>query len=374
MNKLQQLHELGQSTWLNFLNRPFIQSGELRSHMTDGIQGFTANAANFDAILTTTEEYDKAIWEQVRAGVPAPRIHNEIIIQDLQIAADIMHDVYQESDGLEGYVSLELNPVLMHDSVNTVAEVTHLESVINRPNAMVEVPATPAGIEAVRHLTKDGVSVNITHVFSVDVYEQAAKSYLEGLKIFLDTHSVWRFVPVSVVSFSLSPIDEMVDPLLTEKEKPEMLGKTAVSLAKLLYQNCQHIFSGPDWEKLAKQGACILRPKWSRTKTRSASYPKTYYLEELIGPDTVTTFSAETLPAFMEHGIVAPTLTMRIEQAQEHMRQLSLLGIDIDAIAQQLQQNYLQASEEQFQVITQHVGHKREALESKWANAATHPA
>ncbi|MBE2222273.1 MAG: transaldolase, partial [Anaerolineae bacterium] len=334
MNKLQQLHELGQSTWLNTLNRPFIQSGELRTRIADGIQGFTANAANFDSILTTTTAYDKAIWEQVRAGMPAPRIHNELIVQDLQIAADSMHDVYQQSDGLEGYVCLELNPALMHDAVNTVAEVTHLETVINRPNAMVEVPATPAGIDAVKHLTKDGVSVNLTHVFSVAVYEQAAQAYLEGLEIFLDTHSVWRFVPVSVVSFSLSPIDEAVDPLLLEKGKTKLLGKTAVSLAKLLYNNSKHIFSGSDWEKLAKQGGCILRPKWSRTTPRGTAYPKRYYLEALIGSDTVTTFSNETLPDFMAHGSIAPSLTTRVDEAQEHMRQLNLLGIDIDAIAQ----------------------------------------
>ena len=374
MNKLQQLHELGQSTWLNYLNRPFLQSGELRLRIADGIQGFTANAANFDSTLTTTTDYDKAIWEQVRAGVPAPRIHHELIIQDVQIAADCLHEVYQESDGLEGYVSLELNPSLMHDSVNTVAEVTHLEAVINQPNAMVEVPATPAGIAAVKQLTKDGVSINITHVFSVDVYEQAAKAYLAGLEIFLETHSVWRFVPVSVVSFSLAPIDEAVDPLLAEKGRPEMLGKTAVSLAKLLYNNSRHIFSGSDWEKLAKQGGCILRPKWSRTTPRGTAYPKLYYLEKLIGPDTVTTFSIETLTAFMERGIVAPTLTTQIEQAQAHMRQLNLLGIDIDAIAQTLQKEYLQASEKQFQLITQHISRKREELELTWQQAAAHPA
>jgi transaldolase len=363
MNKLQQLHEVGQSTWLNTLNRPFIQSGELRSWMIEGVQGFTANAANFDTILTSTEEYDKAIWEQVRAGIPAPRIHSELIIRDVQVAADTMHDVYQESDGLEGYVSLELNPRLMHDAVNTVAEVTHLETVINRPNAMVEVPATPAGIQAVKHLTKDGVSINITHVFSVDAYAQAAKAYLEGLEVFLDTHSVWRFVPVSVVSFSLSPIDEAVDPLLKEKGKKELLGKTAVSLAKLLYNICHHTFSGPQWEKLDRQSACVLRPKWTRTTPHDPAYPKLYYLEKLIGPDTVTTFSTKTLEAFLERGVVVPTLTRQVEQAQEHLRQLSLLGIDMDVIAQELQQEYLQASEKQFQSITRHISRKREALE-----------
>jgi len=372
MNKLQQLHKLGQSPWLNYLNRPFIQSGKLRQHMDEGIQGFTANATSFDDVLSLTPDYDQAIWEQVRAGVPAPQIHSKLIIDDIQVAADCMHDVYQKSDGLEGYVSLELNPSLMHDEVNTVAEVTHLEAVINQPNAMVEVPATPAGIAAIKHLTKDGVSLNITHVFSVDVYEQAAKAYIEGLKIFLDTHSVWRFVPVSVVSFSVSPIDEFVDPMLGDKGKPELLGKTAVSLAKLLYQRCQRIFSGAEWEKLAKKGGCILRPKWSRTTPQNPAFPATYYLEELIGADTVTTFSMVTLPVFMQNGIVTPTLMTQIEPAYEHIRQLDLLGIDVEIVAQKLQQEYLQASEKQFQLITQHISRKRDALELSWQEEKMH--
>ncbi len=369
MNKLQQLHELGQSAWLNNLNRPFIQSGELRQHMEEGIQGFTANAANFDTILTTTSDYDEAIWEQVRAGIPAPQIHQKLIVDDIQVAANCMHDVYQESDGLEGYVSLELNPRLMHDQVNTVAEVTHLEAVINQPNAMVEVPATQAGLNAITHLTKDGVSINITHLFSVETYEKAAKAYIEGLEIFLDTHSVWRFVPVSVASFSLAPLDEAVDPILGDQGKPELLGKTAVSLAKLLYHRCQKIFSGSRWEKLAKQGGCILRPKWSRTTPLNPAFPATYYLEELIGPNTVTTFSMISLPVFLERGSVVSTLNNQLGQAHDHVHQLAKLGINMDEIAQSLQAEYLQASEKQFHLITQHISHKREEMELNWQPA-----
>ena len=363
MNRLQQLHELGQSTWLNYLNRPFIQSGELRTRVADGIQGFTANASLFDTILTTTTAYDEAILEQVQAGVTAPKIHDKLMIHDVQIAADIMHNIYQESDGREGYISLELNPGLMHDTVNTVAEVTHLETLINKPNSMVEVPATPAGIAAVRQLTKDGVSINITHVFSVKVYEQIAEAYLEGLKIFLDTHSVWRFVPVSVVSFSLSPIDDLVDPMLADKGKPKMLGKTAIAVAKLLYQRSQQIFSGGEWEKLARKGGAILRPKWSRATPRNPAFPETYYLEALIGENTVTTFSPKTLTAFMQHGRIAPTLITDVDAAQEHIRQLAQLDIDMESIARDLQQDYLLRSEKQFREIIQHISHKREQLE-----------
>ena len=372
MNRLQQLHELGQSTWMNYLPRPFIQSGELRNRVADGIQGFTANASIFDTTLTKTTAYDSAIWELVKEGVTAPKIFDKLIIHDVQMAADYMHSVYQKSDGLEGYISLELNPGLMHDTINTVAEVTHLETLINKPNSMVEVPATPAGVAAVKQLTKDGVSINITHIFSVDVYEQVAQAYLQGLKIFLDTHSVWRFVPVSVASFSLSPIDELVDPLLADNDKPKMLGKTAVSIAKLLYQRCQQIFSGPDWEKLAKKGGVILRPKWSRTTPRNPAFPETYYLEALIGEDTVTTFSPDTLSAFMRHGRIAPTLTTNVEAAQEHVQQMEQLGLDLNTIAIDLQQDYLLRSEKQFLEITQHISQKREKMELHGLDTAVH--
>lgn len=373
MNRLQKLHEFGQSTWLNYLNRPFIQSGELRTHVADGIQGFTANAASFDKILTTTDAYDDAIWSQIRAGVLAPQIYDKLIFYDVQIASDYMHNVYQESDGLEGYVSLELNPDLMHDTVNTVAEVIHLESVINRANAMVEVPATPAGIGAVKRLTKDGVSLNITHVFSVEIYEQVAWAYWEGLKIFLDSHSIWRFVPVSVVSFSLAPIDDAVDPLLAECGQPKMLGKTALAMAKLLYNRCRQIFSGSDWEKLAKQGGYVLRPKWSRTTPSNPAFPETYYLEALIGPDTVTTFSPASLTAFMDHGRVSQTLTDDLELAQEQADQLERLGIDMERVAQNLQEEYLKRSAKQFQLINQHISQKREELEQARQQTAVHP-
>ena len=374
MNKLQQMHDLGQSTWLNYLHRPFIQSGELRQHVADGIQGFTANATSFDTTLMTTTSYDDAVWELVRGGVPAPQIAQKLVFHDAQIAADYMHNLYEQSNGLEGFVSLELNPNLMNDTVNTVAEVTHLEAVINRANVIVEIPATPAGIEAIRLLTRDGVRINVTHIFSVDVYEQVAKAYLDGLEIFLETHSVWRFVPNSVASFSLSPIDEAVDTLLGDKGRPELLGKTAVSQAKLLYDRSQQLFSGPRWDKMAKKGGHILRPKWSRTTPRNPSYAELYYIEALIGQNCVTTFAPATLNAFGKHGKVEQTVTKDIDQAYVHMNQLALEGVDIVAVAQGLQQEYLRLSEKQFQLITQHISKKRDELELKWQQTGLHPS
>jgi transaldolase len=269
-------------------------------------------------------------------------------------------------------VSLELDPTLMHDATNTVAEVRHLEAQINRANVMVEVPATPAGIEAVKTLTRDGVSLNITHVFSVDVYERVAQAYIEGLEVFLDTHSVWRFTPTSVVSFSVSAIDEAVDPLLAERGEADLLGRTAVAQARQLVGRCQSIFSGPRWQKLARRGGRILRPKWSRTTPRNPAYADTCYIEALICPHTVTTFSLQTLAAFQEHGRVESHTASWAEQAEAHLRRVAELGLDMDTIAANLQQEYLRASEHQFQAITRRISRKREELERAWQRTATH--
>ncbi len=372
MNRLQELHELGQSTWLNYMRRSFLQSGGLRGRMADGIQGLTANAANFEATIASEADYDEAIWAQVTAGTPAPAIHRALIIHDVQVAADYMHTIYQESHGLDGYVSLELDPSLMHDAVNTVAEVRHLEAQINRANVMVEVPATPASMEAVKTLTRDGVSLNITHIFSVDVYERVAQAYIEGLELFLDTHSVWRFTPTSVASFSVSAIDEAVDPLLAERGERDLLGRTAVAQARQLYGRCQSIFSGPRWDKVARRGGRTLRPKWSRTTPRNPAYADTCYVEDLICPNSVTTFSLETLAAFLEHGRVESHTAAWPEQAENHLQRLAELGIDLDAIAARLQKEYLHASEQQFQAITRRISRKREELEKGWQRTAVH--
>lgn len=372
MTRLHQLHELGQSTWLNYMRHSFIQSGELRARMADGIQGITANAAAFEKIIAACADYDPAIRQEVAAGTPAQRIHEALMIRDVQVTADYLHAVYEESDSLDGFVSLELNPALMHDTVHTVAEVRHLENRLNRPNVMVEVPATPAGIEAIRELTRDGVCLNVTHVFSIAVYERVAQAYIEGLEIYLDSHSVWRRTPTAVASFSVSAIDTAVDPLLAAADQPALQGKTAVALARLLYTRCQEIFRGPRWDKMARRGGRILRPKWTRTTPRDFTYPDTFYVDALVGPDTVTTFSPGTLNAFLDHGQVAPALATRLDEAWRHLTRLAELGIDLDAVLDKLQANYLRGSEKRFQSLTQVVSQKRDTLESGWQRMHVH--
>ncbi|MCP5097415.1 MAG: bifunctional transaldolase/phosoglucose isomerase [Chloroflexi bacterium] len=372
MATLPQLHELGQSTWLNYLRRSFIQSGELRNHINNGIQGITANAAAFERTIKASTDYDQGIREEMAKGTPARRIHESLMIYDVQIAADSLHAVYEKSDGLDGFVSLELDPALSQDAVYTVAEVRHLEARLNRANVLVEIPATPAGIEAVRELTKDGVSINITHVFSISTYEKVAHAYINGVEEYLKSHSVWRISPTSVASISVSAIDSAADQALAAVGHPEYQGQTAIALAKVLYGRFQQIFSGPRWDAIARKGGRVLRPKWTRTTPRNFTYPDTYYADALIGQDTVTTFSPATLNAFLDHGTVANSLTDRVEDAYAHLTRLVDLNIDLGAGTEQLLRDYLIASEKRFHSLNRTMSQKRDELEREWKPIATH--
>lgn len=372
MTNLNQLHRLGQSTWLNYMRRAFIQSGELRSHIADGIQGITANASILEKTLAASTDYDSAVQEEVASGTPARRIHEELMIYDGQVAADFLHPTFESSDGLEGFVSLELDPALIHDRVSTIAAVRHLAARLNRVNVMVEVPATPAGLEAVQTLVGDGHCINITHIFSIDLYEKAAQAYIAGLEYLFTSHSMWRFTPTVVASFSLSPIDRLVDETLAALGHPELQGKSAISMAKVLHERIHEIFKGPRWEKLAQRGARVLRPKWTRTTPLNFSQPDTLYVDALIGSGTVTTFSPATLNAFLDHGTAASTLSQDLDSARDHLAQLAELGVDLDAITDQLQRDHLIASEKQFQSVIQTVMQKRESLEINRQRMVTH--
>lgn len=349
MTKLHELHSSGQSTWLNYMRRAFICSGGLRAAISQGIQGITANAAVFEDTIVNDTDYNQDIRAQVMAGTPTTRIHEALMVDDVQRAADMLHPIFEESNGLDGVASLEIDPALAHDSVSTVATIRRLLARVDRGNAMMEIPATPAGATAVQSLTADGVNINATHIFSISVFERVAQAYIAGLETYFDTHSVWRTEPTSVASFSVSPIDQVVDELLVARGRPDLQGQTAVALASLLYARYQDIFSGPRWEALAARGAWPLRPKWTRLETDSDR--GTRYLDSLIGPDTVMTFTPKTLERFLAHGRVALTLAHNLEEAEEHLAQLAQWEIDLESIAAELQRAHLEASDRQYQAL-----------------------
>lgn len=349
MNKLFALHELGQSTWLNYLNRRFIDSGELRARMEQGIQGITANAAVFEACLRDQACYDRAIYEQLTAGTPFDHIHLTLMTDDVQRAADVLRPIFQETSGLDGFASLELDPALAHDALNTIGTARSVLHHIDRDNTMVEIPGTLEGCEAFRALTWDGASLNATYLFSIGDFERAAQAYICGLESYAVTHSVYRKMPESVASFSIATVDEAVNPLLVERGLAELQNRVGLALAKVLYARYEEIFSGPRWERLARKGARPMRPKWTRLAPADPALPPTFYVDALVGPDTVLTFNQDTLDAFLAGGATGETLTTGLDEAGEVLARVAAAGIDLDEVAAALQDRYLAAAEAHYQ-------------------------
>lgn len=362
MSKLHDLHKMGQSTWLNYMRRNYITSGELRQAIADGIQGVTANAAVFAQTISQYDDYDQAISQQMAESTPYRTIHERLMTDDARRAADLLHLVYQESDSWDGYVSLEMDPALAQDAKQMVATTKHLLHGIDRANAMVEIPATLPGCDAIQTLIADCESLNITHIFTVTDFERAAQAYIAGLERLLATQSTWRILPTAVASFSVGAIDAAVDPVLRKKGRPDLCGKTAVSLAKLLYQRYRQIFSGPRWNQLARYKARPLRPKWTRITPPDPDLPLTHYANALIGTETIMTFSPETLAAFVRGGQPALTLTLDIGGAETHLDQVARAGVDLDEIVHTLQEKYLAAGEAQYQALIEAVMQRSVAL------------
>lgn len=351
MTKLHDLHNVGQSPWLNYMRRAFIISGGLRESIEQGILGITANAAVFEDTIRNDTDYDKDIRAQIMAGTPTTRIHETLMADDVQRAADLLHSIFEKTEGLDGVASLEIDPALAEDSVGTVATVRRLLTRVDRGNAMVEIPATLAGSEAIRALTADGININATHIFSVSVFERVAQAYISGLETYFRTHSVWRTAPTSVASFSISPIDRTVDEQLDALGRPDLEGKTAVAMARILYARFRDIFSGPRWQALAARGARPLRPKWTRLEASAEQRSATVYIDSLIGLDTVITFTPATLDLFLEKGLVARTLESRSDAAENHLSIIAGLGIDLEKQFEELQRAHLEAADKQYQTL-----------------------
>jgi transaldolase len=349
MTKLDSLKDIGQSSWLNYMSRPFIVSGALRESIDKGILGITANADVFEETIRNDDAYDQDIRKQVMAGTSTTRIHEALMVDDIQRAADLLHPIFEDSDGLDGVASLEINPALADDCVGIVATARQLLARVDRGNSMVEIPATMACTEAVRALTADGINVNVTHIFSVSVFERIAQAYITGLETYFDTHSVWRTTPTSAASFSISPIDKAVDERLMALDRPEYKGKTGLAMARIFYARFRDIFSGPRWKALARHGARPLRPKWTRVEVGDDGNLTLGYVESLVGPDTIVTFTPALLDLFLEKGRVATTLEGKSDDAQKHLAAIADLGIDLEELADDLQKAYLKAADKQYQ-------------------------
>ena len=309
MNPLKQLEACGQSPWLDYLKRSLIVKGELRNLIErDGLKGVTSNPSIFEKAIGESDEYADAL-KQFQAGADhsISAIYEHLAIADIHGAADVLRPVYDETQGRDGYISLECSPYLANDTEATVAEALRLWAAVKRPNLMVKVPATPAGIPAIRELIGRGLNINITLLFAVSVYEQVVEAYISGLEDLARAGGDISKIG-SVASIFVSRIDTAVDKRLDKLDDKRLAerfrGKVAIANAKLAYARYKELFSGPRWQHLAAAGAQTQRLLWASTSTKNPAYKDTMYVEALVGRDTVDTIPPATMDAFRDHGAV----------------------------------------------------------------------
>src|SRR6201995_3622368 len=348
MNPVKALESHGQAVWLDFLARGFVAKGDLKKLIdTDGVKGVTSNHAVFEKAIGSSEEYDAPIGKALKGGDRnVADLFERLAVEDIQNAADVLRPVYDRLDGHDGFVSLEVSPYLAMDTKGTVTEARKLWKDVGRKNLMVKVPATPEGLPAIEQLTGEGISINITLLFSQKVYRQVAEAYLKGLEKYVAKGGDPSHV-ASVASFFVSRIDSMVDKQLDEKiakandpsEKERLAalkGKVAIANAKMAYQDYKRLFAGARWEKLAAKGARPQRLLWASTGVKNKDYRDTLYVEELIGLNTVNTVPPATLDAFRDHGKLRNSLEEDIDGAKRVLDELQRSGISLDQITADL--------------------------------------
>jgi len=370
--RLHELIEQGQSPWIDYITRDIIKSGELQSLIDKGIRGLTSNPTIFEKAISSSKEYDEAFRDLVQKGASQSEIYEGLIVEDIRMAADVLRPVYDETGGLDGYVSIEVNPKLAYDTEGTIAEARKFFQTIDRPNIFIKVPATDQGIPAIRQLISEGININITLIFSIDYYERVMDAYLEGLE-----QRVSEGKPIdkiaSVASFFVSRVDTEVDKRLQKlieseqdsqkkSELESLLGKAAIANARIAYQHFLKKFQGERWESLKAKGARVQRPLWASTSTKNPAYRDVMYVEELIGPDTVNTMPPQTIEAFLDHGKVARTIDKDLDQAYAVIEKLESLGISMKEVTDKLQADGVKLFADSFDSLDKVINEKRETL------------
>jgi transaldolase/glucose-6-phosphate isomerase len=371
-NPLQKLSTFGQSIWLDYIRRQMIDSGELQKLIEDdGLKGVTSNPAIFEKAIAGSRDYDDAIRTLARAGKSVAEIYQVLTVEDVQRAADLFRPLYDRVAGKDGFISLEVNPHLAHDTQGTLAEARHLWQALGRPNVLIKVPATKEGLPAVRQLISEGINVNVTLLFGLPRYREVAEAYIAGLEDRAATGKPLNRV-ASVASFFLSRIDVLLDPQLEAMAAAggpqaqgarDLIGQMAIASAKVAYTIYREIFGSARFQKLADQGARPQRLLWASTSTKNPAYPDVKYVEPLIGPDTVNTLPPETLEAYRDHGDPAPRLTEGVDRAAGYLQRLPELGLDLNHATQQLEDEGVDKFNKPFDALLATLeGKRREVL------------
>ncbi|HKE03431.1 MAG TPA: bifunctional transaldolase/phosoglucose isomerase, partial [Blastocatellia bacterium] len=390
MNPLVEVEKLGQSIWYDNIRRALIDSGELAQKIGalptgvtstlgqkvsgDDLRGVTSNPTIFEKAITGSTDYNDAMRRLIAEGKSVNEIYEALVIEDIQRAADLFKPVYERTDKLDGYVSLEVSPLLARDTEGTIAEAKRLWDMLDRPNVMIKIPATPEGLPAIRESIAAGININVTMIFAIENYEEVAEAYISGLEQRSAAGQPVDHV-ASVASVFVSRIDTAVDNQLEfrirrsddESEKATLsglLGKAAIANAKMQYQKFKEIFSSERFAKLKAQGARVQRPLWASTGTKNPNYSDVLYVESLIGPDTVNTLPPATFTAFRDHGKVLMTIEESLEEAKQTLAKLAEVGVDLNQVCQKLQDEGVKAFADSFESLMQSITSKRASMTS----------
>lgn len=369
---LKQMSDCGQSVWLDYISRSLIDTGRLKHLVAVGLRGMTSNPTIFDNAVSKSNDYDSRLRALKFEKKNVLEIYDEITIEDIQDAADAFTPVYEETGGLDGYVSLEINPQLANDTDATVAEGKRLHRKVNRPNIMFKVPATDAGFPAIEVLLSESINVNVTLIFSVGQYVRTAEAYLRGLEGLVENRGNARDVR-SVASVFVSRIDTLVDKLIEEKAKNgtdaraagemfRLKGEAAVANSVIIYDRFREIFSGERFRRLQERGCSLQRVLWGSTSTKNPAYSDIKYVSELIGRDTVNTIPQDTLEAFMDHGSARESLPGDVQRAMAILENLRKIGIDIDGVCETLLRDGVAAFQKSFDSLLRAIEQKAAVL------------
>jgi len=359
--RLHELADLGQSPWLDNLRREWLTGGELATWVERGIRGLTSNPSIFEKAISAGTAYDEQFGDLIAGGASVVDAYWELVAADIRGALEVLRPVHAATEGVDGYVSVEVAPELARDSAGTEAAARRLHEELDAPNLYVKIPGTAEGLAPIQTMIAEGRSINVTLIFSLERYVEVMEAYLAGLEAAEGDLSRIS----SVASFFISRVDTEVDRRLTEIGTPEALalrGKAAVAQGQVAYQRFLETFSGPRWEALAARGARVQRPLWASTSTKDPSYPDTLYVDELIGPDTVNTMPDATVEAFLDHGTVARTVDADPDEAQRTLDRLAEVGVDLADVARVLEDQGVAAFETSFDQLIDALEDKAAAL------------
>ena len=371
-NTLQQLHDHGQSPWLDYITRDILKNGRLQELIQLGIMGLTSNPTIFQKAISGSQLYDDELRRLVREGKSVDEIYDALVLNDIRAAAALLRPVYDRTNGRDGLVSIEEPPSLAYDTQKSIAEARRLFHYLNLPNVMIKIPGTPAGIPAFQQAISEGINVNVTLVFSLENYRQVAQAYIAGLE---ERAAAGRPIDriASVASFFVSRVDTAVDHKLDQlieatydeartNELRALQGKAAIANAKLAYDAYKEIFSGPRWDALAQKGARTQRCLWASTSTKNPKYRDIRYAEQLIGPDTVDTMTPATIEAFLDHARVERTVDKDVDQARAELAAIEKAGISMDEVTLQLQKDGVKLFADSFDELINAISARRQEM------------